>query len=95
MPALFENEIVSGRYFFNRRWKQLPTFESRHAQECGSGTATRSAKKLRCSEQRSLQLPPQKFSHQRPDEIGKIGLIAIRLGGGKAMVAEVKVVPFE
>src|SRR5512139_1215742 len=41
------------------------------------------------------QLAPEKLGHQRPNQIGEIGLIAVRLRGREAMIAEMKVVPFQ
>ena len=46
-------------------------------------------------QRRPNQLASQKFRHQRPDEIGQIGLIAIRFGGSEAMVAKMEIVPFQ
>src|ERR1044072_6082003 len=41
------------------------------------------------------QFAPEKFSDQRPDEVREIRLITVGLRGSEAVVAEMKVVPFE
>src|SRR5512143_1347026 len=41
------------------------------------------------------QLAPEKLGHQWPNQIGEIGLIAVRLRGCEAMIAEMKIVPLQ
>ena len=41
------------------------------------------------------QLAAQKLRHQRPDEIGEIGIVTVRFGGGEAVIAEVEIVPLQ